>query len=344
MLKWYEEKGECSDVIISSRVRLARNLIKYPFPSMLSDIGADQLVLEVNNAMKGYADQDGEFLPSALQELGQLGKCALVERHILSPLLAKKEQKTGLLVSQNESVSIMINEEDHIRIQALAGGMNMNKAFLRANGVDDAVYSKLKFAFDEKYGYLTACPTNVGTGLRASYMVFLPALGASGKINRLASEVSKYGIALRGIYGEGTEGTANIYQLSNQKTLGSSEEEIIESLNNIVGQVIRQERRCREHILRNNYDFIENQIYRAYGILKYARQINTKGAMDLLAQVKLGLDTGILKASEDKNIYKLMMDIQPANLQVNMGKNISGTQRDKMRADYINKNLPHIVK
>ena len=201
----------------------------------------------------------------------------------------------------------------------------------------------MEFAYDEKYGYLTSCPTNVGTGMRSSYMMFLPALGAAGKINRLADEVGKYGAALRGMYGEGTEGTANIYQISNQKTLGSSEEDIIENLNNIALQVILQERKRREYVLMNNFEVIEDQIYRSYGVLKYTRQIGAKDAMTLLAQIKLGFDTGILKSDEPVNIFRMMMDIQPSNLQCRLGKNTGSMKRDKARAAYLNQNLPKLL-
>jgi protein arginine kinase len=344
MLKWYEEKGDNSDVVISSRVRLARNLEKYSFSMKLSDEDAGKLVAEVNLAMKDYQNEDGNFSSCILSEIDEIAKNAMVERHILSPLMAQKKQETGLLLSKNESVSIMINEEDHIRIQTLAGGMNLKKPFEEANAIDDAVNQIMKFAFDKKFGYLTTCPTNVGTGMRASYMVFLPALGAMGKINRLANEVSKYGVALRGMYGEGSQGSADIYQISNQKTLGNTEQDIIGNLNNIVAQVIKQERKRREYVFQNNYDMIEDQIYRAYGILKYTKQMTTKDAMTLLSQIKLGVDIGVIKFRQGKNIYKLMMDIQPANLQMRSGKNIGSGQRDKIRAEYLNAHLPEMLK
>lgn len=343
MIKWYEEKGENSDIVISSRVRLARNLSKFPFPSRLSEDQSVQLLQEVDGGMKDYETEDGKFLFCCLDEVSDMDKMAMVERHILSPEMSVKKAHTGLLISQNESVSMMINEEDHLRIQAFAGGMNIYKALQKANELDDAANDKFGFSFDEKYGYLTACPTNVGTGLRASYMVFLPALSAAGKIKKLTQEVSKYGVTLRGIYGEGSEGIADIYQISNQKTLGSSERDIIEDLDNIVTQIIKQERKRREYVLSNNYDILEDQIYRSYGILKYTRQINTKDAMDLLAQIKFGLDSGILQPMGKYNIYKMMMAIQPSNLQYSLGKNVGNGIRDKIRAEYLNKNLPQLI-
>lgn len=341
MVKWYDEKGNYSDVVISSRVRLARNLRNYPFSTRMSDEGASALVSEVIEQMSGLADADGKFHSCDLAKLSKGERIAMMERHVLSPQLVNKKQDAGLIVSKNESLSIMINEEDHLRIQGLSGGMNIEKAFQLANEVDDIASSKLEFAFDDKYGYLTTCPTNLGTGLRASYMMFLPALSAAGKLNQLSAELNKYGITLRGMYGEGSEGTVNIFQISNQKTLGNAEQEIIDNLNNIVMQVIKQERKRREYVLMNNYDMIEDQIYRSYGILKYAKQINTKDAMTLLSQVKFGFDTGILKSNkEEQNIFRLMMEIQPYNLSQREGKNLGNIQRDKLRAEYIQSNLP----
>ncbi|KSV60034.1 protein arginine kinase [Acetivibrio ethanolgignens] len=343
MLKWYDENGEFTDVVISSRVRLARNLKKYPFSTRLSQEGAKALVEEVSGKLKDAKGEDGTLLACSLDTMDDVERTAMVERHILSPMLAEKKQSAGLLMSENEAICVLINEEDHLRIQGMAGGMNIQKAFERANRIDDMAEKAMEFAYDEKYGYLTSCPTNVGTGMRASYMMFLPALGAAGKINRLADEVGKYGAALRGMYGEGTEGTANIYQISNQKTLGSSEEDIIENLNNIALQVILQERKRREYVLMNNFEVIEDQIYRSYGVLKYTRQIGAKDAMTLLAQIKLGFDTGILKSNEPVNIFRMMMDIQPSNLQCRLGKNTGSMKRDKARAAYLNQNLPKLL-
>lgn len=344
MLKWYEENGINDDVVISSRVRLARNIAKYHFSKKLDDQTATVLVDEVVKAFDGYSDELGQYYSCNPNNLSEIERLAMVERHILSPAMSNKIQATGLIMSENESASIMVNEEDHVRIQALTGGMNIEKAYAMANDLDDYADELLGFAFDEKYGYLTSCPTNVGTGLRASYMVFLPALGGANKINRLSDEVAKYGITLRGIYGEGTNGLGNIYQISNQKTMGSTEQEIINNLNSIVVQVIKQERKRREFLLANNYDEIEDQVYRSYGVLKYTRQINSKDAMTLLAQIKFGVDTGIIRFTEEFHIYEMMMAIQPFSLQCHNGKYVGSNVRDKLRAEYLNVNLPDIVK
>lgn len=344
MLKWYEQVDENSDVIISSRIRLARNFEKYPFSPKLKAEQAKQMVEEAIHSIHEIKELSPyELCQYKLSELTDNDKLAFVEKHVISPLFADKKQEAGVLLSKDQCISIMINEEDHIRIQCLTGLMDMKKVFKKANEIDDFIYDKLKFAYDEQYGYLTACPTNVGTGLRASYMVFLPALTSSKKMNKLVAEVSKYGVTIRGLYGEGSKSLGSIYQISNQKTLGISENDIIDNLNNIVVQVMKQERKNREQLLMSNYNQIEDQIFRSYGILKYAKQINSNDAMTLLAQIKFGIDSKIIQIKGDYNIHHMMMNIQPGNLQRIVGKNVGSIERDRYRAEYINNHLPDII-
>ncbi len=344
MLKWYEEIVPDGDVVISSRVRLARNLEDYLFSPLLKEAEAVKLVNEVKNITSSLANQNTrKYYSCNISTLSEIDKAAMVERHIVSPLLVEKEQTTGLILSDDEAVSIMINEEDHIRIQAIVGGMNLEKAFELANNIDDIAYSSLKIAYDEKYGYMTSCPTNTGTGMRASCMMFLPALSAARMIQRLIEEVGRYGVTIRGIYGEGTKSLGNIYQISNQKTIGNSEQEIIENLNRIVDQVVKQERKRREYMISLNADEIEDQVYRAYGALKYARQITSDDAMNLLSQLKFGADSGMIKFDKNFNIHKMMMGVQPGSLQWTLGMNVGSTTRDKSRAEYISRELPNIV-
>jgi protein arginine kinase len=344
MLKWYEQIVPDSDVVISSRIRLARNLEDKPFAAKLDDMQARELVEEVKGITPLLSEKDNtrKYYACNVSTLSEIDKTAMVERHIVSPLLAEKNQDTGLILSDDETISIMINEEDHLRIQAIVGGMNLEKAYEEANRIDDIAYEKLKFAFDEQYGYLTSCPTNMGTGMRASCMVFLPALSSARLIQKLIEEVGKYGVTIRGIYGEGTKSLGSIYQISNQKTLGISETEIIENLKNIVAQVVKQERKRREYMLSVNSDEIEDQVYRAYGILKYARQITSENAMTLLSQLKFGADCDIISFDREFNIHKLMMGVQPGSLQWNLGKNVGSLSRDQSRAEYIRRELPTI--
>ena len=343
MKKWYEEQSVDNDIVISSRIRLARNIKGFYFQERMNRESAIQLVNKVTGLTKDLELKENQkFYECSVNKLRDIDKASMVEYHIISPLLAEKEVETGLIVSQDESISVMVNEEDHLRIQAVASGMNMEKAFLDADRIDDFFSEKLGYVFNERYGYLTSCPTNVGTGLRASYMVFLPALNISGKIDKLAEEIGRYGAQIRGIYGEGTKGLGHIFQISNKTTLGRSEKEIIDNLEKIVDQAVLQERKRREFLLNMNGDEIEDKVYRSYGVLKYAKSINTIDALMMLSQLKLGMDEDLIKLKEPINIHKLMMEITPANLQKSLGKSIGRGERDRYRAEYINKNLPQL--
>ena len=344
MLKWYEQIVPDSDVVISSRIRLARNLADYPFSFKITENQAAGLVDKVKKITSSLAEKEKkEFYACNISTLSDIDKTAMVERHIVSPLLAEKEQTTGLILSEDETISIMINEEDHVRIQAIVGGMNLETAYSEADRIDDLAYEQLHFAYDEKYGYLTSCPTNAGTGLRASCMVFLPALSSARMIQKLMEELGKYGVTIRGIYGEGTKSLGSIYQISNQKTMGNSESEIIENLKRIVSQVVKQERKRREYMLSVNADELEDQVFRSYGVLKYARQISSDDAMTLLSQLKFGKDSGLVRFDREFNIHKLMMGVQPGSLQWTLGKNFGSLSRDQSRAEYIRKELPTII-
>ncbi len=343
-MKWYNDSGQNKDVVISSRVRLARNLTNYPFSPKLSKDQALSLLEEINNVKpKLESELSKKINGYNLNIIDNNDKTAMVERHVISPLLVEKRQSAGLLSSEDEKICIMVNEEDHLRIQSITNGMNIDEALATANLVDDILSKNLDYAFNDKYGYLTSCPTNLGTGIRASYMLFLPALAISKSINKLAEGLSKFGITLRGTYGEGTQTIGYLYQISNQKTLGRTEEEIIDGLNKIVEQVVTQERNQREYIIKNDFHGIEDQIYRSYGVLKYARQLSSKDALTLLAQLKLGIDTNMIKLENDCNIYKLMVETQPGNLQNCAGEEFIESQKDSYRAEYIREHLPEIA-
>ncbi len=345
MAKWYEQQGKNSDIVLASQIKLARNLKEYPFSSKLSKEQAKQLVELVREKLVGLIDEDGSFLSCSLNNLTASERMALAERYILTKDIVKKEQETGLILSNDEAKSIVINDEDHLQIQVISNGTNIEKAFEMANQIDDAACEEMEYAYHRKYGYLTSSPNNLGTGMKASYIVFLPALSLAEKITFLTEEVKKYGILLEGLYGEGKETIAPIYQVSNQKTLGTSEMEIIENLNQIIKQIVSEERKRREYVLNQNFNEMEDKVYRAYGILKYTKQMNTKDAMKLLSQVKFGFDTGILKEESKKksNIFKMMIEIQSNNLKTRLGKTLETEQRHRLRAQYINKNIPNIL-
>ena len=344
MQKWYETEVDKKNVVISSRIRLARNLKNYCFQEKLKDEDAQELVSEIMSIKNDLEKSEGiEYNSFQVNKLADLEKASMAEYHMISPLLSGKKQSTGLLSSQDQGMSIMINEEDHIRIQAVSSGMSMKKALERAEKIDDIISEKFEYAFDDKFGYLTSSPANVGTGLRASYLLFLPALTMAGKIQKLSDEIEKYGAVIRGVYGEGKDHLGNIYQISNKKTLGSKESEIVESLTHIVKQAVEQEKKRREYLLTVNGDEIEDKVYRSYGVLKYAKRLNTMDAMTLLAQLKLGVDTDLIKLKEEKNIFQMMLEIQPANLQKIIGKSIASNERDFYRAEYLNHALPELI-
>ena len=242
--RWFEGKGNDGDVVISSRIRLARNLRKYPFSSKISGDEELALLKDAEECTESLEEKVGSnFFYCNFNSLLDNEKLAMVERHIVSPNFADKNANTGLVLSEDESVSIMVNEEDHLRIQTFSRGKNMQEVYRLASLVDDTLEERLGFAFDRQYGYLTSCPTNIGTGLRASYMMFLPALTHTGNIRKIAQELADYGIALRGIYGENTETVGDICQISNQRTLGPSEREILDALDNVAESVVAEEER-----------------------------------------------------------------------------------------------------
>ena len=342
MLRWFEENGNNSDVVISSRVRLARNISGYNFSLKLEPTDARKLIDETVVKIKKQKDFK-EYTSYDFKDLDVYQKVAMKERHVISNFLLNQEYAAGL-VSPDENMSIMINEEDHIRIQAYEAGMNMEKAYMMADKADDSIGKVIKYAYDEKYGYLTTCPSNVGTGMRASFMLHLPALAGSDRIGGIATEIGRFGLMLRGIYGEGNKSLGYIYQLSNQVTLGLSEHEIIDNLNNIAKQIISQERTLRKQYVTKKRMTALDGAYRSYGVLKYARKLSLKDAMILLSELRLGLSEHLITIASDVDcsIYQLMIGIQPANLQMLSGNELSDEEIDIQRADFIRENIPLI--
>ena len=344
MQKWYETEVSMKNVVISSRVRFARNLKNYCFHQKLKDEDAKLLVSEIMNIKNELEELDGmEYHSFQVNKLTDIEKSSKIEYQMMTPILSEKKQATGLLLSQDESMSIMVNEEDHIRIQAVTYGMSMTKALERAEKMDDFISEKFEYAFDEKFGYLTSSPFHVGTGLKASYLLFLPALTMAGKIQKLAEEIEKYGVIMQGIFGEASENLGNIYEFSSKKTLGMNEKEIIENLTQVVKQAVIQEKKRREYLLTVNGDDIEDKVYRSYGVLKYAKRLNMTDALTLLSQLKFGFDTELIKLKTTKTLLQMMLEIQPANLQRIIGKNLGSKELDYYRAEYLNRELPELM-
>lgn len=336
-MKWYKSDETEKGIIISSRIRLARNFKKYPFSIAIKDEDAVKIINDSINVIQGdkniYKDR---FKYLDLETQSELQKRSLLERHVLSPYLVLSQQKSGVLLRDDESVSLMLNEEDHIRIQAIKAGNNLKGAYEQADELDNLVEENVEYAFDKDFGYLTSCPTNTGTGLRASFMLHLPTLEKIGHIKTLTQTLGNFGMTVRGIYGEGTESLGSIYQISNQRTMGKSEQEIIETLENITSQIIEKETNIFNTILETRKNEIEDSVYRAYGILKNCRMISAKEAMKLLSDIRIGFIYDLLKVDKpNENIYNIMMNIQIGTLQMYAGKDLNEKERDEIRAEYL---------
>ena len=337
---WMKAKGPDADIVLSSRIRLARNLQKYPFPIIASPETNRQVneYMSEHIAGKSYSNL-GRFDLIAIDELKPIEKRALVEKHMISPYLAEDSNHGAVLINENESVSIMINEEDHLRIQCLFPGFQLNEALTLANGVDDWLEQKLDYAFDETRGYLTSCPTNVGTGMRASVMMHLPALTMTQQINRIIPAINQLGLVVRGIYGEGSEALGNVFQISNQITLGKSEEDIVEDLRGVAMQLINEERSARRSLLESLRTRIEDRVWRSYGILANSRIIESKEAATCLSDVRLGIDLNLIQGVSRDILNELMILTQPGFLQQYAKKALEPEERDVLRATLIRERL-----
>ncbi|WP_102029381.1 protein arginine kinase [Salirhabdus sp. Marseille-P4669] len=337
---WLKEEGPDSDIVLSSRIRLARNFRDIPFP-----IVADKESLQkVTKVFKDYFEHNsyGDFKDLelvAMSGLDHIQKRVLVEKHLISPNLAENKDSGAAMISQNEQISIMINEEDHIRIQLYYPGFQLEKALDHALKFDDLLEENIHYAFDEHRGYLTSCPTNVGTGLRASVMVHLPALVMTQHLNRIIPAINQLGLVVRGIYGEGSEALGNIFQISNQITLGKSEQDIVEDLISVVSQIVEQERNARSRIQHESGLWLEDKIFRSYGVLLHSRIIQSKEAAKCLSDVRLGIDLGIINNVSKSILNELIVLTQPGFLQ-NYAKNtLSPEERDIRRATLIRERL-----
>jgi len=327
---------ENSGIVLTSRIRLARNLKNYKFPLKMTGEESNNVVEEVKNAVDR---QNLNYKLTYMRDLSDVEKSVMVEKHLISPALAEKKETGAFLLSNDEKVSIMINEEDHIRIQTLGTGMSLKECWELSNKIDDVLEEEVDYAFDRELGYVTACPTNIGTGMRASVMVHLPALSITNQIEKLLIGISQLGVAVRGVYGEGTKSMGHLYQISNQGTLGASEETLIDKISQIVAQIVEKEERMRAHLKKNNLYEIEDDCYRAYGLLTNARRMSTEEAMKLLSLLKLGKEMEIIDKAKDKDIYRLMVKIQPNNILSSTDTELTTKERDKMRAEIIRNEL-----
>jgi len=332
--------GSHSEIVISSRVRIARNLQHIPFPLLASHKQSEEVLEQLTPVFSGEeATEYGSFQMVRLDDLEDLDKKVLVEKHLISPSLVNESKGGAVMLNEDESVSIMINEEDHLRIQCLFPGFQVQEAWERATAIDDIFEESVNYAFDDKRGYLTSCPTNVGTGLRASVMMHLPALVMSHQINRILSAVNQVGLTVRGIYGEGSEAVGNIFQISNQITLGQSETEIIDNLQSVVMQIIEHERNARERLLADSALRITDRVMRSYGILSYAAILELKESAQRLSDIRLGVDLGILQGPSVSIMNELNVKTQPGFLEKMFGDEMSTTERDMYRAKLLRETL-----
>ncbi|MBT2698387.1 protein arginine kinase [Bacillus sp. ISL-40] len=337
---WMSAEGPDSDIVLSSRIRLARNFDAYKFPTLFSHEEAKLIIENMEEILKQSPIQKfGQMELLKIEELQPLQKRVLVEKHLISPHLAEDSPYGAVLLTENEEVSIMINEEDHIRIQCLYPGLQLSEALDAANEIDDWLESNIQYAFDEKHGYLTSCPTNVGTGLRASVMMHLPGLMLTQQINKIIPAIHQLGLVVRGIYGEGSEALGNIFQISNQITLGKSEEDIGRDLKGVVSQLISQERSAREALRKTSNIQLEDRVFRSLGVLSNSRIIESKEAARCLSDVRLGIDMGYIDKMPKTILNELMILTQPGFLQQYAGGSLRPHERDIRRAALIRERI-----
>lgn len=337
MSNWYLNNAPMDDIAISSRIRLARNLKGIPFPSKMSKEQKKELNLKVKDAIKNSDSPFSKTLKYIeMCDIPETQRFAMVERHIISPEFANNGIDGAIILSEDESISIMVGEEDHIRIQVILGGFQLEEAYDMAERIDNLLNDSLHFAFDSRLGFLTECPTNLGTGIRASVMLHLPALENVGEINSLSQSIGKIGFTVRGMHGEGSKSSASLYQISNQITLGISEKNALDNLKIITTQVID-----KENNKRNSFDKlkIEDLSYRALGILQNSRVLSSEESMKLLSRVKLGKSMGILNLEESP--IKMLIESQPFMLMQKYGV-MEADERDIYRANMIRQMLKQI--
>lgn len=335
---WIEKTNDFKDVVISSRIRLARNLKGISFPSYADEKQLAKVNEEVLRALQ-VKTNIGILHPLQIEELSSADRLILVEKHLCSPQFIEQPHLRMLVVNQEQTISIMVNEEDHLRIQTITPGFSLEEAIALAGQVDDYLEQSLEYCYDECYGYLTACPTNVGTGIRASVMLHLPALAMVDQIKKVLPALTHIGINVRGFYGEGTESLGEIYQISNQVTLGQSEEDLTNNIKSICRQVIEQENSVREALLKESKLQLEDRLGRSYGILSNARLIASQEALKLLSDVKLGAELGILPDVNSKAVMELMFLTRTSLIQTMIGKEVSPMERDIYRAKMIREKL-----
>jgi protein arginine kinase len=333
-----QRHGPHDRIVMSSRVRLARNLKEATFPGWAKKPERVRVYELIRPAVEGLPEMKGAF-SEAMDNLSALDKQILVERHLISREHAAKSSGSGLVLTRDETFCVMINEEDHLRMQALRPGLQLRQAWGAIDHLDSELEQRLDYAFNNDLGYMTACPTNLGTGIRVSAMLHLPGLVLAEQINPIIQSVNKLGLAVRGLYGEGTEALGNIFQVSNQMTLGETETTIVERLDKVLSQIIDHEENARQTLLEKKPKVVYNHIGRAYGILANAHSISSKETMNLLSLMRLGVDMGLFPGTERALVDELFILTQPAHLQKQISDKLSAEERDLIRSDMLRERL-----
>lgn len=336
--EWLRGTGPNSNIVISTRTRLARNIDKVPFSGRASKKELENILNTVKDAAFSTTALKGA-LYIRLKELSEVDRLFLVERHLMSPEHAQDVEYKALIVDRDETVSIMLNEEDHLRIQVLQSGFNLKKCWQILDELDTELSKKIPYSYSPRWGYLSACPTNIGTGLRGSVMLHLSALVFSGQINKVLQAIAKLGLNIRGLYGEGTEAVGNLFQISNQVSMGIAEGEIMDNMERIIQQIIAREEAIRKAIVLRNKEALIDRVSRAFGTLRSAHLITSNETVALLSAIRLGVDLGLSKDIDRKTVNELFILTQPAHLQKLEGKSLGSQERDMKRADLIREKL-----
>lgn len=340
--EWMERSGPHRDIVLTSRIRLARNLDGPPFPGW-ADARARTAIREELQPKIEALPQMKDGFSEDLADLDPLRKQVLVEKHLISREQAQqKVPGSGAVINREQSLSIMINEEDHLRMQSIRSGLDLRSAYAALDQVDAELEQHVRFAFDKRLGYLTACPTNLGTGMRASAMLHLPGLVLSEQINKVIQAVNKIGLAVRGLYGEGTEALSNLFQISNQNTLGERESDIIVKLGKVIDQIITHERNARRKLVEDSPKKVFDHIGRAYATLRFAHILESKEALTHLSMLRLGADLHVLPGEHVRLIDSLLVEIQPAHLQIATNRKLSAAERDILRAETLRLRLKDV--
>lgn len=337
--EWLKGTGPNAEIVLSSRIRLARNLAKYPFSHRAKKTSQEEVMKTVQEGLTQCASLDSQLTFFRIGELDELDRQFLLERHLISRELMSQPEFKAVAIRPDEVVSIMVNEEDHLRVQVMQSGFNLQEAWKLIDAIDDEMSAVLEFAYLPEWGYCTACPTNTGTGLRASVMLHLPALVITKQVNKVLQAIAKLSLTARGFYGEGTEASGNLFQISNQVTLGQAEDELIDNIERILKQIIEHEQTARDTLYNQDQMRLADRIGRAYGTLKSAHIISSNETLDLLSAVRLGVDMGLITNIDRQAINELFLMIQPAHLQKLEQRKLTVAERDAKRAALIRKHL-----